>query len=35
MALASFSKRSKPLDEEEKIIAFLMQDCLHLKPKEC
>ncbi|MBI4763076.1 MAG: proline dehydrogenase [Deltaproteobacteria bacterium] len=35
MALASFSKRSKPSDEEEKIIAFLMQNCLHLKPKEC
>jgi carbamoyltransferase/hydroxymethyl cephem carbamoyltransferase len=35
MALASFSKRSKPSDEEEEIIAFLMQDCLHLKPKEC
>ena len=35
MALASFSKRSKPSDEEEKIIAFLMQDSLHLKPKEC
>jgi predicted NodU family carbamoyl transferase len=35
MALASFSKRSKPSDQEEKIIAFLMQDCLHLKPKEC
>jgi len=35
MALASFSKRSKPTDEEEEIIAFLMQDCLHLKPKEC
>ena len=35
MALASFSKRSKPSDEEEKIIAFLLQDCLHLKPKEC
>jgi predicted NodU family carbamoyl transferase len=35
MALASFSKRSKPWDEEENIIAFLMQDCLHLKPKEC
>jgi predicted NodU family carbamoyl transferase len=35
MALASFSKRSKPSDEEERIIAFLMQDCLHLKPKEC
>ena len=35
MALASFSKRSKPSDEEEKIISFLMQDCLHLKPGEC
>src|SRR5580692_8119819 len=35
MALASYSKRSNPLDDEEKIIAFLMQDCLHLKPKEC
>jgi predicted NodU family carbamoyl transferase len=35
MALASFSKRSKPSDEEEKIITFLMQDSLHLKPKEC
>lgn len=35
MALASFSKRSEPTDEEERIIAFLMQDCLHLKPKEC
>lgn len=35
MALASFSKRSKPTDEEEKIIAFLMQDCIHLKPQKC
>lgn len=35
MALASFSRRSKPSDEEETIIAFLMQDCLHLKAKEC
>jgi predicted NodU family carbamoyl transferase len=35
MALASFSNRSTPSDEEEQIIAFLMQDCLHLKPKEC
>ena len=35
MALASFSRRSKPSDEEEKIVEFLMQDCLHLKPKEC
>jgi predicted NodU family carbamoyl transferase len=35
MALASFSKRSTPSDEEERIIAFLMQDCLHLRPREC
>ena len=35
MALASFSKRSKLSDEEENLIAFLMQDCPHLKPKEC
>lgn len=35
MALASFSKRSKPTDEEEEIITFLMQDCSHLKPIEC
>ena len=35
MALASFSNRRKPSDEEERIIAFLMRDCLHLKPKEC
>lgn len=35
MALASFSKRSIPTDEEEKIISFLMQDCHHLKPQEC
>jgi predicted NodU family carbamoyl transferase len=34
MALASFSKRSVPTDEEEKIISFLMQDCQHLKPQE-
>jgi predicted NodU family carbamoyl transferase len=35
MALASFSMRSKPTVEEEKIISFLMQDCPHLKPQEC
>lgn len=35
MALASFSKRRESSDEEEKIITFLMQDCKHLKPKEC
>ena len=35
MALASFSKRSIPTDEEEKIISFLLQDCPHLKPQEC
>jgi predicted NodU family carbamoyl transferase len=35
MALASFSKRSKPSLEEEAIMAFLMQDCAHLQPKDC
>lgn len=35
MALASFSNRSIPTSEEEKIIEFLMQDCPHLKPKDC
>jgi predicted NodU family carbamoyl transferase len=35
MALASFSTRSKASDEEEKLIAFLMQECQHLKPMEC
>lgn len=34
MALASFSKRNQPSDEEEKIISFLMQDCQHLKPNQ-
>lgn len=32
MALASFSERSEPTEEEERIAAFLMQDCQHLKP---
>lgn len=35
MALASFSKRSRPTDEEEEIITFIMKDCSHLNPKEC
>ena len=35
MALASFSKRSQPTSEEEEIIAFLMQDCSHLKAQDC
>jgi predicted NodU family carbamoyl transferase len=35
MALASFSTRRKASDEEERIIAFLMQDTPHLKPKAC
>jgi len=35
MALASYSKRSMPSAEEEKLIAFLLQDCLHLKPSAC
>lgn len=35
MALASFAKRNVATKEEEEIISFLMQDCAHLKPKEC
>lgn len=35
MALASFANRRNATSEEERIIAFLMQDCQHLKPKEC
>lgn len=35
MALASFSKRSQPSAEEEQIISFLLQDCQHLKPRQC
>ena len=35
MSLASFSNRTEPTDEEKKIIEFLLQDCLQLKPKEC
>jgi len=35
MALASFSRRTTTTNEEEKLISFLMQDCTHLKPKEC
>ena len=35
MAVASFSKRSKPTEEEEMIADFLLQDCKHLKPQEC
>lgn len=35
MALASFSKRSQASEEEERIISFLLQDCQHLKPRQC
>ncbi len=35
MALASYSKRNEPSAEEEQLIAFLLQDCLHLKPSAC
>lgn len=35
MALASFSMRNEPSQEEEEIISFLMQDCSHLKPRDC
>jgi predicted NodU family carbamoyl transferase len=35
MALASFSKRSQPSSDEEIIASFLLQDCKHLKPRDC
>jgi predicted NodU family carbamoyl transferase len=35
MALASYSNRSTPSAEEVKLIDFLLQDCLHLKPSAC
>ncbi|HFT5240793.1 TPA: carbamoyltransferase C-terminal domain-containing protein [Yersinia enterocolitica] len=35
MALASFSKRNQPSSEEEAIMSFLLQDCEHLKPRDC
>ena len=35
MALASFSKRSQPSSEEKIITSFLLQDCNHLKPRDC
>jgi predicted NodU family carbamoyl transferase len=35
MALASYSKRNTPSAEEEELIAFLLQDCIHLKPNAC
>ncbi|WP_294203266.1 carbamoyltransferase C-terminal domain-containing protein [uncultured Sphingomonas sp.] len=35
MALASFSKRGKATDEEERIASFLLQDCKQLRPQDC
>jgi predicted NodU family carbamoyl transferase len=35
MALASFSQRTDLVDDEERIVEFLMQDCPHLKPQQC
>jgi len=35
MALASYSNRSTPSAEEEKLIEFLLQECQHLKPSAC
>jgi len=35
MALASFSKRSQPTSEEERIMSFLFQDREHLRPRDC
>lgn len=35
MALASYSNRSRPTAEEEKLIEFLLQGCVHLRPSAC
>jgi predicted NodU family carbamoyl transferase len=35
MALASYSTRTRPSAEEQKLIDFLLQDCLHLEPRAC
>ncbi len=35
MALASFSRRSQPSEEEEMITSFLLQDYQHLMPRQC
>jgi predicted NodU family carbamoyl transferase len=35
MALASFSSRKTPSVEEQKLIDFLLQDCVHLEPRAC
>jgi len=35
MALASFAKRNQASSEEELIASFLLQDCEHLRPRDC
>jgi predicted NodU family carbamoyl transferase len=35
MALASYSSRKTPSAEEQKLIDFLLQDCVHLEPRAC
>lgn len=35
MALAAYSLRTTPSAEEQKLIDFLLQDCLHLEPRAC
>lgn len=35
MALASYASRETPTVEEEKLIDFLLQDCVHLEPRQC
>jgi predicted NodU family carbamoyl transferase len=35
MALASYGTRKTPSVEEQKVIAFLLQDCVHLEPRTC
>jgi hydroxymethyl cephem carbamoyltransferase len=35
MALASYSSRRTPSPEGQKVINFLLQDCVHLEPRSC
>lgn len=35
MALASYASRKTPSVEEQKLIDFLLQDCVHLEPRAC
>jgi predicted NodU family carbamoyl transferase len=35
MALASYASRKTPSPDEQRVIDFLLQDCLHLEPRRC